>query len=415
VKFLSRLSSLSAPLSKRQGALLAASVTAGALVAISCGRNEPEQGAQIQDFTERQLMGVHKDSAGNSMPGKTLSLTFDDGLGSRSLELARFLKAEGIEATFFLNGVNGRTDDMREIQKMNHLIANHTHNHLDMQKGSTNKINQVVATDNMIKPFVTGNMFLFRAPFGSWNGNVASFLNNNGLRKYVGSVFWDIGGQLGGGYAADWDCWPKGVSVKSCGDMYVKEATDKGRGIVLMHDIHSKTVDMVKYIVPILKSRGFRFVRLDAVPSVAEQLRKAGGKPGTRFGGGAPVPVGVIECPSGYSLLKVGSAGGQLCVNGTDAWGPFTEEMKAGCVAAGGGPACESDRWGQAFALSLRGTGLCARGASFDEETGYCTEGANAFGPFPKALVDKCLAAGGGEVACRSARWNRNFLKNILK
>ena len=382
----------------------ASALLAGALLAVACGQDNGST-SRTQDFTAGQLDG-------SGMPSGTFALTFDDGLGARSVELGRYLKNEGIETAFFLNGVNGRTGDMATLQGMNHLIANHTHNHLDMQSGSTNKVNQVVATDNLIKPYITGGMYMFRAPFGSWNGSVANFLNANGLKKYVGSIFWDVGGELTSRYSADWDCWGRGLSVSNCGDGYLNEMADQGRGIVLMHDIHSKTVDMVKYIVPKMKARGYKFVRLDAVPSVRTQLLKAGAAPGTRFGGGAP-RVGVIECPAGYTLTKVGTEGGQICLNGVDAYGPFTAAMVARCESFGGGPACKSDRWAQNMALNLRGTGVCPVGAALDSLTTYCVEGANAFGPFPKALVAKCVTAGGGS-ACSSARWNRNFLANLL-
>jgi hypothetical protein len=85
------------------------------------------------------------------------------------------------------------------------------------------------------------------------------------------------------------------------------------------------------------------------------------------------------------------------------------------CLSWGGGEtACRSDRWGLQLALNARGEGLCPVGASFDQPTAYCVEGTNAFGPFPKALVDKCIASGGGETTCRSARWNRDFLLRLL-
>jgi hypothetical protein len=38
---------------------------------------------------------------------------------------------------------------------------------------------------------------------------------------------------------------------------------------VLMHDIHGKTVDMVKLLVPRLRAKGFSFVRLTASPTIA--------------------------------------------------------------------------------------------------------------------------------------------------
>jgi hypothetical protein len=46
-----------------------------------------------------------------------------------------------------------------------------------------------------------------------------------------------------------------------------------------MHDIHSRTVDMVKWMVPELKAQGYKFVRTDVVPSINADLRAAGATP----------------------------------------------------------------------------------------------------------------------------------------
>lgn len=125
--------------------------------------------------------------------------------------------------------------------------------------------------------------------------------------------------------------------------------------------------------------------------------------------------VGAIECPEGYTLENVGSQGGRMCTDGVNVWGPFTKAMVTKCLDWGGGDvSCNSDRWNRDLALSTRGTGLCPDGASFDTQTGYCAEGINAFGPFPAPLIEKCESAGGGSSACRSARWNRDFLRSLL-
>lgn len=143
------------------------------------------------------------------------------------------------------------------------------------------------------------------------------------------------------------------------------------------------------------------------IPALFAELRAA-------HGGQAGPPFGEIACPSGYALTGVGTEGGQYCTDGTNVWGPFTQKMVSKCRAWGGGDACDSQRWSKPLFLGARGTALCMDGASYDALTWYCTEGEDAFGPFPPALVDKCIQWGGGETACRSARWNRGFLAEIL-
>jgi peptidoglycan/xylan/chitin deacetylase (PgdA/CDA1 family) len=226
---------------------------------------------------ERQLMG-------NELPDKTISLTFDDGPGQRTSELADYLAEKGVKGAFFINGmkVSGRQAAVDRVVGRGHLLANHTQNHLQLTKSSTNVVKEVTDTDSIIAQVQPNGPWVIRAPFGAWNANVARTINGTAMKKYVGSVFWDEGGALTANAAADWDCWGKGVSVARCGELYLKEIRAKKRGIVLMHDIHNKTVDMVKLILPTLIAEGFKFAALQDVPSVKRAIAAAGG-------GGAPV------------------------------------------------------------------------------------------------------------------------------
>ena len=109
------------------------------------------------------------------------------------------------------------------------------------------------------------------------------------MKKYVGSVFWDVGGELTSHSAADWDCWGKGVSVQRCGELYLQEIRAKKHGIVLMHDVHGKTVDMMKQILPTLKAEGYKFAALTDVPSVKRAIGAvSGGDRGRRLAARAP-------------------------------------------------------------------------------------------------------------------------------
>jgi peptidoglycan-N-acetylglucosamine deacetylase len=245
------------------------------LLVVACGEglNTPEtqkEGvASTETFVGSQLYG-------RDLPEKTVALTFDDGPGARGLELGTYLKTEGIRAAYFVVGkvaINS-PNTLKTLQSQGHLIANHSYNHLQMTK-LKDPVSEVRRTDDVIKSYVDNGKFLFRPPYGDWNSRVASILNNAGLKKYVGSIFWDVGGVRANGYSADWDCWPKGDSIQTCGNGYLKEIRAKGKGIVLMHDVHNKTVDMVKYMVPILKKEGYKFIRVDEVPNIKVSLSQA--------------------------------------------------------------------------------------------------------------------------------------------
>jgi peptidoglycan-N-acetylglucosamine deacetylase len=218
---------------------------------------------------ERQLMG-------NELSDKQIALTYDDGPGPRTAELADYLAQFGIPAAFFINGskVPGKQRAIDTIVGRGHLLANHTHNHLQLTRLSSDRIVQEIAdTDAVLASAQPDGPFVVRAPFGAWTGSTARAINASEMRKYVGSVFWDIGGALTTTAAADWDCWGKRYSIEACGDLYLNEIRTKKRGIVLLHDIHGNTVSMTKYIVPKLIEEGFVFVKLEDVPSVKRAIQ----------------------------------------------------------------------------------------------------------------------------------------------
>lgn len=238
-----------------------------------------------------------------SLAANQLALTFDDGPGSRTAELSTYLNSQGIHATFFINGHcfdqynpcgNGLAANNILLQLKNdgHLIANHTQDHYDLTdatrfpstpEGDTGILNELSQTHSIIEPFVDQGHFLFRPPYGNWDQRSYQLLGSSSMNKYLGPVRWDIGGMMTDTFAADWDCWQntsgKGIQTSSqCGDRYLNEVRSVGRGIVLMHDSDQinatigNTVDMIKYLIPILKSQGYSFVRADQVPELYDRL-----------------------------------------------------------------------------------------------------------------------------------------------
>jgi peptidoglycan/xylan/chitin deacetylase (PgdA/CDA1 family) len=224
---------------------------------------------------------------GNELPAGSISLTFDDGPGDRTAELAEYLASKGIAGTFFINGKNapGRQRHLDAIVGRGHLLANHTQNHLQLTKLTGPALMKEVAdTDRVIAGVQPNGPWLLRAPFGAWNGRVASEVNATPMKKYVGSIFWDEGGELTAHSAADWACWGQKVSVERCADLYFEEIEAKKRGIVLMHDVHEKTVDMVKILVPKLIATGkYKFVPVTDAPSVKRALAAGPATPDSCF------------------------------------------------------------------------------------------------------------------------------------
>jgi len=115
--------------------------------------------------------------------------------------------------------------------------------------------------------------FYFRAPYGSWRKEHAAVLNADPvLKKYVGPIYWDVGGDLAmssDGYilsSADWECWHRHWDADTCAKGYLREIRRKDGGVVLMHCIHTQSAALVRAVVPLLVDEGYSFVRLDQVP-----------------------------------------------------------------------------------------------------------------------------------------------------
>jgi peptidoglycan-N-acetylglucosamine deacetylase len=231
---------------------------------------------------------------GQSLPLKTLALTFDDGPGARTIELSAYLKTQGIRAAFFVVGQSLQNDGagaytLQKLTDDGHLIANHTAHHYSLTANEPVPLTEaaVVAeltdVDVMIAPFVKNDAWLFRPPYGQWDDKALAALQKTPMKKYIGPILWNIGGTMGANQAADPECWKRETlkTVQQCGDLYVKEIDSVGKGIVLLHDPYfidnnnpdsGGTYQMVQYVVPILKAKGYSFARVDEVPEIKALL-----------------------------------------------------------------------------------------------------------------------------------------------
>jgi peptidoglycan/xylan/chitin deacetylase (PgdA/CDA1 family) len=235
------------------------------------------------------------DIKGNGLPARSVCLTYDDGPGPETEALGEYLFEERIQATFFVLGrhAEGNARLLRKLQQWGHLIGNHTYSHPGLVayvKAGGDPVVELARTDTLIRPYVTGDFTFFRAPYGNWRTKnadnpateekrslVAEALNRSGrFPNYIGPINWDIS-------AADYDFWRDGRSGRECAQAYLHKTESIGRGIILMHD-HSedrlprsrnRAYKATKWLVPALKSRGYLFVSLDAVPQVREACRMA--------------------------------------------------------------------------------------------------------------------------------------------
>lgn len=254
------------------------------LISVAC-HGDTEQ-SQLDDFQKSNIRAFELQNT------QKLSLTFDDGPSDHTDVLLDLLAVFDIKATFFINGknVSGVERDQRlaTLQRMydeGHIVANHSQEHLHMGRGMSKAElrRQVRATHEVIQDFVGEHRLYFRAPYGEWAFLNAGVLNQDAeLRRYIGPVFWTVGGQiryaddgqLAG--AADWDCWGRQWSVAECADGYLAEIRAQQGGVVLMHDVTAETVDLVSVLLSALIDEGYTFITLDDVTAL-DQFETASG------------------------------------------------------------------------------------------------------------------------------------------
>lgn len=175
---------------------------------------------------------------------KQVALTFDDGPDPEvTTAILATLKKYDAKATFFMLGsrVEYYPEIAKNVEKAGHELGNHTWNHPDLTKASSNKVNSEIAKTSSIIKDVTGkNATVFRPPYGAANDSVRA-------QTDLPSILWDVD-------TLDWKHRNANELLR-----IVKSSTQDG-SIILMHDIHQSTADGLDSVLAHLKKEGFTFV-----------------------------------------------------------------------------------------------------------------------------------------------------------
>ena len=189
-------------------------------------------------------------------------LTFDDGpLPRNSNQVLEILAAQCVKATFFTIGSMALAypDGVRKLRDAGHSIGTHTQDHpLTMDRMSVERVRQeiddgiasvksVLGDDAALAPF-------FRIPGLARADAVEGYLASQGIQTWSADFLAD-----------DW----RHISSSRVYELAINRLEDKGRGILLLHDIQARTAAALPRILNELKARGYRIVHV--VPATAEQ------------------------------------------------------------------------------------------------------------------------------------------------
>ena len=190
---------------------------------------------------------------------KMIALTFDDGPGPRTSELLNQLKKYNAHATFFMLGKNVKLypDAVKQMLKDGNELGNHSYDHQQLTKidGAAVK-KEVDDTNRNIKNICGSPATLLRPPYGAINDTVKS---NVGMPM----ILWNVD-------TLDW----KTRNTQSTIDSVMKNLKDGD--IVLMHDIHSQTIDAALELIPKLEEEGYQLVTVSEMAAAKKQDLKDG-------------------------------------------------------------------------------------------------------------------------------------------
>src|SRR5579864_5001408 len=183
-------------------------------------------------------------------------LTFDDGpIPPYSNMILDILDAQCVKATYFMVGemAHAYPAIARRIYNAGHTIGTHSQHHpfafqrLSMQRvesevdGGIASIDAALGDPKTVAPF-------FRIPGFGRNNAIESFLAEKKLITWSADI--------------DTDDWWRGTSAQAVVKRAMHRLNEKGRGIILMHDIHPATVMALPELLKQLKANGYHVVQV---------------------------------------------------------------------------------------------------------------------------------------------------------
>jgi peptidoglycan/xylan/chitin deacetylase (PgdA/CDA1 family) len=275
--------------------IAAAAGLAGVLATASAARAQQCPGHPDALGTSRVLVlepgeltqvGVMQYPQSLPLADKEVVITFDDGpLPPYSNQVLDILAEQCVKATYFLVGEMARSfpNVVRRIYQEGHTIGTHTEDHpLRMQKLPVEKVRWEI--DQGIADV--------GAALGDRN-EVAPFIRIPGLARSP-MIEDEAAARSLVIFSSDTvaDDWHRHIKPHDIVSRAMTRLEKRGKGILLLHDIHKSTVAALPELLKELKEKGFRVVHL--IPGAAAQRIETVSKPGSPTAVG-PMPADLAE------------------------------------------------------------------------------------------------------------------------
>ncbi len=196
---------------------------------------------------------------GNEFPAKTLLLTFDDGPHPRyTQQILDVLTKYKVPAVFFEVGRNLGTVDANGTVKLapgakvssriveaGLALGNHSFSHPVLPKlAESGYTQEIEETNKLLASILKTEPTVFRPPYGATNDAILSLTQ----AKHLKSMIWNVD-------SLDWaDPVPASIEQR-----VLQEVQRTGHGIILFHDIHKRTLELLPDLIEKLQAQGYRF------------------------------------------------------------------------------------------------------------------------------------------------------------
>ena len=201
---------------------------------------------------------------GPETPTKMIALTFDDGPSSKyTHEILDLLEEYDAKATFFVLGSmlsSATRDELQRAIALGCEIGSHSYSHSYLTSLSAEALAEEMRSTNEKISLISGVDYeckLYRPPYGSIDRDVMETLYVNDLKMHA--ILWSSDSR-------DWEYKQmyydgeitRAEAVQGAFETICSETSDGT--VILMHDIHEITPDILKLVLEKYSAEGYTFV-----------------------------------------------------------------------------------------------------------------------------------------------------------
>ena len=204
----------------------------------------------IQAHADNKLLPIYCVDRSSDTGAPKVALSFDAAWGNEdTAKILEILARHNVKVTFFMTGgwIEKYPDDVKAIAAAGHDLANHSENHKQMSKLSSDECkNEIMKAHEKVKTLTGVEMNLFRPPYGDYNNTLIKTANEQ-CNYHV--IQWDVD-------SLDW----KDYTAEQITSRILNHKHLGNGSIILMHNGAKHTAEALESIILGLQEKGYELV-----------------------------------------------------------------------------------------------------------------------------------------------------------